>query len=300
VTFRFLASFHYHRDTDLAALVGSYGGQCEVFVDSGAFSAHTLGSTVKLADYAAWLRDWQGLITTAATLDVIGDPVTTQRNTRTLEAQGLRVLPVFHVGSPWEDLEKLCAEYGYVALGGMVSHVKNPEPVMRWLVKCFRIAREHGTVFHGFGQVRFKTISALPFYSVDSSGWSRGIAYGEISLWDERRAKLTGVMVKDHAQVRRYADLLRSHGVDPTLVARPGFSISKQRPRAQYLRESSMICGAPAIAYHRFGEWLINRHHVPAPLGWKQTGTVLYLADGIADHFNLAIAHLNAAEGVTS
>lgn len=280
MTFRFLVSYHYHRDTDLQAIVDAYGGPAEVFADSGAYSAATLGVTIGLSDYAAWLKDWQHLLTTAATLDVIGDPDATQRNTLALEEMGLRVLPVFHTGSPWERLHALCERYRYIALGGMVPYSKEPDQVMRWLIRCFRIAADHGTVFHGFGQTRFRTLAALPFYSVDSSAWGSGSRYGSIALWDERRSRLVSVQASDPVQARRHAALLRAHGADPELVGRPGFAVLKQRTREQYDREDRMMRGAPAVAYHRLGEWLLKRHNVPAPPDWERPGTALFLADG--------------------
>lgn len=279
MTFRFLVSFHYHRGTDLQALADAYGGPVEVFADSGAYSAATLGATIDRADYAAWLKDWQGLVTTAATLDVIGDPGATQRNTLALEDMGLRVLPVFHTGSPWDRLGALCKRYPYVALGGMVPYSKYPDEVLRWLVRCFRTGAEHGSVFHGFGQTRFATIAALPFYSVDSSAWGSGSRYGQIPLWDERRARLVQVQVSRPDQARRNASLLRAHGADPVLVGRPGFAVRKQRTSEQYATEDRMMRGAPAVAFQRLGEWLIRRHNVPAPAGWERPGTALYLAD---------------------
>src|SRR5579859_3767064 len=95
VTFRFLVSFHYHQRTNLQEIVDAYDGPCEVFADSGAFSAATQNVTISLKDYTAWLKDWDGLLTVKATLDVIGDPEATARNTAALERQGLKVLPVF-------------------------------------------------------------------------------------------------------------------------------------------------------------------------------------------------------------
>lgn len=279
MTFRFLVSFHYHRNTDLQSIADAYGGPVDVFADSGAFSAATLGAEISLSDYAAWLKDWQHLVTTAATLDVIGDPDATQRNTGRLEDMGLRVLPVFHVGSPWSRLEELCKRYGYLALGGMVPHARDPEGVLRWLIRCFRIGREHGTVFHGFGQTRFRTMAALPFYSVDSSAWSAGSRFGQMYLWDERRYQLVSLPTGDAAQARKYATLLRAHGADPRLVGRPGFAVKARRSEDQFRREDLMMRGAPAIAYSRLGEWLIRRHQVPAPKGWNRPGTGLYVTD---------------------
>lgn len=285
MTFRFLVSFHYHRDTDLQAIADAYDGPVEVFADSGAYSAATLGATLDRADYAAWLKDWQHLVTTAATLDVIGDPDATQRNTEALEAMGLRVLPVFHTGSPWQRLHDLCGRYRYVALGGMVPYSKYPDEVLRWLIKCFLIAAEYGVVFHGFGQTRLGTLAALPFYSVDSSAWGSGSRYGVLVLWDEPRTRFVKVQASDTAQARKHAGLLKSHGADPRLVGRPGFAVRDQRTKAQYDQEDPMMRGAPAVAYHRLGQWLIRRHNVPAPAGWERSGTALYLAD--TDRTNL-------------
>lgn len=290
--FRFLVSFHYHRNTDLQEIIDAYGGPCQVFADSGAYSAASLGVTINRNDYAAWLKDWQDVITTAATLDVIGDPAATQHNTFALEDLGLRVLPVFHVGTPWERLEELCSAYGYVALGGMVSHSKRPDDVMRWLIRCFKTGREHGTVFHGFGQARISTLAALPFYSADSSAWGEGSRYGHIPLWDGRRKRLVSVQGGDPAAARKYASLLRQHGADPVLVGCRGFSTLSQRTKEQYGREYRMMRGAPALAYHRFGEWLISRHRVPAPDGWEGMGTHLYLADAKSVHLQWGSAML--------
>jgi hypothetical protein len=295
---RCLLSYHYHRDTDLAELVAElrtlYGGQVEVFADSGAFSASTLGTTIRLKDYAAWLEEWSPVITTAATLDVIGDADATHRNTEALLGAGLRVLPTFHVGTPWPVLERLCKTYPYIALGGMVPHAKYPDEVLRWLIRCFRIGAEHRAVFHGFGQTRFTTIAALPFYSVDSSAWGAGSRFGQITLWDGQRSRLVQIQVSQQAEARKHARLLRSHGVDPDLVGRPGFAQFPRRTREQHKVEAQMMRGAPAVAFHRLGQWLADRHRVPAPRGWEHPGTVLFLADAVAAQFKRAARALKA------
>jgi hypothetical protein len=289
VTFRFLMSFHYGRGKDLQAIADAAGGApVEVFADSGAFSAATLGSTIRLADYAAWLKDWQHLVTTAATLDVIGDPDATQRNTLALEDMGLKVLPVFHVGSPWERLEKLCAQYRYVALGGMVPYTRMYGEVMRWLVRCFRIGAAHGTVFHGFGQTNITVMSSLPFYSVDSSTWSHGAKFGLFKLFDGRAGRIVQVSAGNPERVRRQARLIRAHGADPAVVGRPGFGLKTGKAPEQFRREDRMMRGTPAVAYHRLGRWLQQRHDVAPPPGWTSRGTCLFLADTTISNFTPA------------
>lgn len=278
MTFRFLVSFHYHQKTDLQSIVDAYDGPCRIFADSGAFSAHTVGSEINLADYIAWLKDWQGLITTASTLDVIGDPEATQRNTLAMEKAGLSVIPVFHTGSPWKRLHELCKRYPYVALGGMVPYTSETGVVMRWLIGCFKIAKEYGTVFHGFGMTNLKTLAALPFYSADSSTWSTGMRYGRMCLWDDRQKKIIQVVAGDREGARKHAALIRSHGADPVRVGTPGFASQARRTPEEFRAENLMMRGAPAIAYVRFGEWLIKRHQVQPPSGLAEHGTQTYLA----------------------
>ena len=291
--FRFLVSFHYHQKTDLQEIVDSYHGPCEVFADSGAFSAATLGATIKLADYAAWLKEWDHLLTVKATLDVIGDPQATAKNTATLEGMGLGVLPVFHTGTPFSELEDLVKRYDYMALGGMVPHAKDAEAVLRWLIQCFKIAKETGTVFHGFGQTRLETLRKLPFYSVDSSAWASGMRYGTITLWDDRANKLIQLQGGDRVAARKHAALLRSHGADPALVGRPGFAQKSQRTEPQFRKEVAMMRGAPAIAYLRMGDYLTRRHKVPAPKSFKHSGTGVYLAVDASQHLVTAAPVVN-------
>jgi hypothetical protein len=288
VTFRFLMSFHYGRGLDLQRIVDAADGlPVEVFADSGAFSAATLGTEIKLADYAAWLKDWQHLITTAATLDVIGDPDATQRNTLALEDRGLRVLPVFHTGSPWDRLEKLCASYRYVALGGMVPYSKMTGEVMRWLVKCFRIGAEHGTVFHGFGQTGATAMASLPFYSVDSSTWSTGARYGWMFLWNERTAGMARIRTGT-PDARKYAQVIRKYGASPADIGRPGFALKAGKTPERFRYEDALMRGTPAVSYHRLGRWLQDRHDVAPPPGWTSTGTCLFLADTNVSNFTPA------------
>lgn len=294
MTFRFLMSFHYGRGLDLQSIADAAGGlPTEVFADSGAFSAATLGTTINLADYAAWLKDWQGLITTAATLDVIGDPDATQRNTLALEDRGLRVLPVFHTGSPWSRLEKLCKRYRYVALGGMVPYSKMTGEVMRWLVRCFRIGAEHGTVFHGFGQTGVTAMASLPFYSVDSSTWSTSARYGRMFLWDERKAAMARIRTGT-PEAQKYAPVVRRYGAVPSDIARPGFALKAGKTPERFRYEDAVMRGTPAVSYHRLGRWLQHRHRVAPPSGWTSQGTCLFLADTNVSNFRPAARAISA------
>lgn len=292
--FRFLVSFAYHKDTDLAAIAAAYGGPCEVFADSGAYTVASSGATIGLPDYAAWLAHWRPLITTAATLDVIGDPAGTARNTTRLQDAGLTVLPAFHTGSPWTELDRLCATYPYVGLGGMVPYNRRPGEVLRWLIRAFTAGRQHGTVFHGFGLTRITTMARLPFYSVDSSCWVSGARYGRLNAWDPAAHKITEIKIGRRRPDTAAYSRIRAHGADPAAVLVPGFCVRARRTPAAYAAERATALGISALGWHRAGEWLTTRHQVPPPPGHTTPGTALFLADANPANLHAAATYLAA------
>lgn len=270
-----LLSFHYHRDTDLDALPAGV----PIFADSGAFSAATTGAVIDLADYMAWLRTWAHRITVASSLDVIGDPDATARNTARLLDAGFDVLPVFHYGSSLSLLEEICRRHRYVALGGMVGKRKEPPAVMRFMAACFQVAREHGTVFHGFGQTRVQPVATLPFYSIDSSSWNSTTRYGELKLWDGRAGRMRSMYAGNPIRSLEMGKLLRSYDLDPAWIAVPGFGLKQHRTPEEYRREAEALRRTAIRSWRNFGDWLVRRHAVIPPPGQHDLGTVLYLAD---------------------
>jgi hypothetical protein len=228
----------------LQEIVDECPGDVMIFADSGAFSAHTQGSPVNINDYAQWLNTWRHLITVYVNLDVIRDPAATAANQRILERKGLAPVPVFHTGVPWRVFDDLCANYPYVALGGMVGTSTNQ--AVRWAGTCFKRAEGTGTVFHGFGQTRREVIESLPWYSVDSTTWGDGQRYGQVAVWDNNR--LLYVAVGDPASVYRYARQLRAAGVPPDLIA----------DRSKYHRRYAIR--AASFAWRRYEAWLRARH----------------------------------------
>ncbi len=295
---RLLVSYHYHRTTDLAELVDSFGGDVDLFADSGAYSAATTGATIRVADYAAWLADWAPLWTVRSGLDVIGDHEATARNTEALRAAGADVIPVFHVGEPWSVLEVLCATNPYVALGGMALHAvgaSKQRPLMRWLVKCFRIAEQHGTRFHGFGMTSAQLVKSLPFYSVDSSSYTLGIRWGLAYLWNEPALRMESILFRNPDEVRPHADLFRTHGLDPAAVVRPDF----MRAGTPGFAEQRVSVGAACSrAYGLMERTLSARHQVTPPVlpRCDDPGTKVYLAVGGESDRPLLMGLLDLAE----
>jgi hypothetical protein len=286
---RILISYHYFRSTDLDRLFGEQWGdpKPEVFADSGAFSALTQGADVRVDEYAAWLKRWGHWFTVTANLDVIGDGAAaaegTARNQAILEDAGLRPLPVFHAGEPWDALDRYLADgYPYIALGGLVGRAV--ATIMPWLVQCFQRAAGRA-VFHGFGLTSWEPLAALPWYSVDSSSWGSSFRYGQLRLFDPRRGRWVVGAIGDRASLFRppVAALIREHGFDPMTFA----------DREQYTRDAA--CKLSAVAWWRAEQWLRGRHGpVGIPGGDGPRGLRWYCADGSADGRNL----LDAARGL--
>ena len=158
-----------------------------LFLDSGAFSAWTRKIKIDIDAYADFIKQHQKYIHVYANLDVIGDPVATERNQRYLESKGLHPLATFHIGSPYSELERMVKEYDYIALGGLVGVPRNRR--IKHLDKCFSIIKNKVKV-HGFGVGDLNLMLRYPFYSVDNTNWILGGRLGAIYKFDMKNVKL--------------------------------------------------------------------------------------------------------------
>lgn len=246
--FKFLTSYHYFKNYDYNRIIeGAQGRPLMIFGDSGAYSAASLGATIDLDDYAQWIIKWQHILTTYSNLDVIGDADGSMINQRRLETEyGLNPLPVFHVGSEFTRLEALCEEYDYIALGGMVPY--STTNLGSWLLKCFKVADKHGTVFHGFGQTRREYLMDFPWYSVDSSSWGKGHIFGHVDIWDDNLKNFQVFNIGNREEVYKHAELIRTYACDPEWYA----------DREKYHRKHAIALTSES--WRRFERFLQERH----------------------------------------
>lgn len=161
-----------------------------VFLDSGAFSAHTLGATLSVADYCDYIKRNTDIIRVedgtpmASVLDGIGDPLQTWRNQLEMEERGVRPLPCFHAGEDERYLEHYIQNYEYITLGGMVG--SSTKQLMTWLDRIWERYLTDSTgrpriKVHGFGITAVPIMEAYPWYSCDSSSWIQTAAFGGIT-----------------------------------------------------------------------------------------------------------------------
>lgn len=244
---RILQSYAYVDKMDRDEFARLYAGT-DLLIDSGAFTAASLGKVIDRSAYVEYLLERAALISHAASLDVIGDWRTSARNYEWMVEKldgRVDLLPVWHLGSPIHELERLCASNTFLAIGGCVPYASRPEILMRHLVQAHRIAREHGTGLHGLGVTGKQTMFRLPWATVDSSTWLSGARYGKLRLFDGRGFRDVALGKKPSLTDAR---LIRAFGGDPAAVAIPRFGIRTGRG-AVGVAEARWINRASARAF---------------------------------------------------
>lgn len=191
-----LESWHYVGKQSYVDHMRRLGAK--VFLDSGAFSAYTLGVELSVREYCAYiarnmdiLRVEEGNLM-ASVLDGIGDPHQTYRNQLEMEERlkiehgiSARPLPCFHAGEDERYLEHYVRNYDYITLGGMVG--SSTQQLMIWLDRMWDRYLTDGSgrprcKVHGFGITAVPIMEAYPWYSCDSSSWIQSAAFGSIIM----------------------------------------------------------------------------------------------------------------------
>lgn len=145
-------------------------------LDSGAYSAMTLGKPINIDEYTAWLKLHNGAYGVAVNLDVINNPEVTYENQKYMESKGLQVLPCFHIKSPLKHLQQYIDEgYTYIGLGAVVG--SSMVTKIKFLNHCFELGKKENIKFHGFG-VGLNTANKFPFYSIDNSNATISVSIG--------------------------------------------------------------------------------------------------------------------------
>lgn len=182
-----LESYHYvNKQKKVDAMRDN---KAQVFVDSGAFSAFTLGAEIDIVEYCEYIKRNRDIIRIedgvymASVLDGIGDPLKTYRNQLTMEALGAKPLPCFHAGEDERYLEWYVQNYEYITLGGMVG--ASTKALCVWLDRMWDRYLVDGSgrprlKVHGFGVTAIPIMERYPWYSVDSSSWIQSAAFGSI------------------------------------------------------------------------------------------------------------------------
>lgn len=113
---------------------------------------------------------------------IVGYEKVKQLRKRLENETGKKCIPVWHKSRGKEEYLKMCEEYDYVAIGGIVTKeiTKDQYPFFTWFLNE---AHKRGCKVHGLG---FTSIADLPKYhfdSVDSTSWKSGGRFGQLHIY---------------------------------------------------------------------------------------------------------------------
>lgn len=136
--------------------------------------------------YADFVKTYHAAIDLYANIDVIPNPKLSLRNLRYLEQQhGLRPVPVVHFRTDLKWLDYYIRQgYEIIGLGGLVGSLDLKE-CKGWIDRCFDFVcntsnRMPMVKIHGFGITTFEMMVRYPWYSLDSTSWTKAGAYGNL------------------------------------------------------------------------------------------------------------------------
>lgn len=118
---------------------------------------------------------------------------------------GAKLLPVWHPEQGDGSWERLCRNYPYVALG-LGGNLAGRETLHR-----LHVAARYNAKVHGLGVGNLKTLSKVPFDTVDSASWVRSTAYGWFPIGSyELGGK--GMLSREVAKAHRFEAILKPLG----------------------------------------------------------------------------------------
>lgn len=176
-----LESFYYIQDYEIPLIKNA-----ELFLlDSGAFTFMNARQN-KAIDWNEYLDRYIEFINKHDVdyffeLDidsVVGYEQVLKLRKRLEKETNKQCIPVWHKSRGIDEFKKLCEEYKYIAIGGIVTgEIERSEyPIMKKLVAY---ANSKGVKVHGLGFTE-RHIENYGFYSVDSTTWNMVSRFGKI------------------------------------------------------------------------------------------------------------------------
>lgn len=203
-----LESFYY-ADDFTERMIPYFG---KFLLDSGAFTLFTnksKGNNVVWEEYVDRYADFivRNKVERFFELDIdklIGYDRVLALRRRLEQKAGRQCIPVWHKFRGKDKFLRMCDEYKYVSIGGIVSKEITPQEYkyFPWFIDT---AHKAGAKIHGLG---FTALSLLPKYhfdSVDSTAWTTGNRFGAVYRFTgttiEKIGKKPGQWFKDSRAV---------------------------------------------------------------------------------------------------
>lgn len=180
----FILESFYYADADTERLMPLFG---DFLLDSGAFTFMQNNKThVVWEEYIERYADFinRNNVQKFFELDidsVVGYPKVLEYRARLERLTGKQCIPVWHPSRGKDEFLRMCEEYSYVALGGIVGAGKNSEAYKKyhaafpWFISN---AHRRNARIHGLGFTALSLLKKYHFDSVDSTAWTTGNRFG--------------------------------------------------------------------------------------------------------------------------
>ena len=180
-----LESFYYC-DSDTERLLPYFG---DFLLDSGAFTfMQGTGGDTNWDDYVERYADFinRNRVQKYFELDidsVVGYDRVKEIRKKLEGLTGKPSIPVWHISRGLDEYKRMCDEYDYVAIGGIVSgEIKSTK--YGALPSLISEAHKRGAKIHGLGFTALEWLKICHFDSVDSTAWTTGNRFGFIYWFD--------------------------------------------------------------------------------------------------------------------
>lgn len=182
----FILESFFYADADTERLLPYYG---DFLLDSGAFTfMQGKGGAVDFDEYTERYADFIKRNNVQKFFELDVDVVTGYGKVKELRRKLERLtnhpcIPVWHVSRGMDEFKRMCDEYGYVAVGGIVSKEITPDKYGA-LPTLINEAHKRNTKIHGLGFTALAWLKKCHFDSVDSTAWTTGNRFGYLYFFD--------------------------------------------------------------------------------------------------------------------
>lgn len=199
----FILESFYYADADTERLLPCFG---DFLLDSGAFTF--MVNTKNRVEWEEYIEKYADFISRNNILkffeldidSVVGYPKVIEYRKKLERITGKPCIPVWHKSRGIENFKRMCDEYEYAAIGGIVAKEITSDQY-RLFPSMIAEAHKRNCKLHGLGFTSLEWITKCHFDSVDSTAWTTGNRFGYIYRFDGKTMKKIDV-----PQGKRMAD----------------------------------------------------------------------------------------------
>jgi hypothetical protein len=156
-----------------------------------------------IEQYADLINRWDVKLFFELDIDVVVGLAEVERLRKKLETlTNKQCIPVWHRNRGKDYFLRMCEEYKYVSIGGIVTQEiprKIYEQAFPWFIN---IAHQNGCKIHGLGYTNISGLHKYHFDSVDSTAWLYGNRGGYLYKFKPDTGTLEQIQSKDKGRLK--------------------------------------------------------------------------------------------------